>query len=216
MLETYERLGMKYRPETYDLETIKGAVGSCKNLPIGSEDICLDIGSHIGTFAIMYAEEARSIVCFEPGPDNYEVLQQNIEHLPNVSAFPVAITDGSTETVQLYLNPGIAKGNHTLVRIRGKTPVTVPSRSLRAVIDHFQATVLKIDIEAGEYHLPDLGSLPSDVRVVAIEYHLGGFVPKAVAIHEAFLTQGFTVLREPKFNPKLRHTHALYERETDV
>ncbi len=44
-----------------------------------SSSVVLDIGAHIGTFAIPMAASGRSVIAFEPAPATHAILRRNIE-----------------------------------------------------------------------------------------------------------------------------------------
>jgi hypothetical protein len=76
---------------------------------------------------------------------------------------------------------------------------TVPLANL---LHQYRPTVVKIDIEAGEYALLEtLCALPSHVRVLAIEWHNfdphrtdGGFLALYRSGHAALIASGFEVI----------------------
>jgi predicted RNA methylase len=41
------------------------------------ETVFLDVGAHIGGFAIAAAERGARVWCFEPGPENFGLLMEN-------------------------------------------------------------------------------------------------------------------------------------------
>ena len=72
-------------------------------------DTVLDVGGHIGIFAIKASREvgdSGSIYTFEPVPTNFALLKKNLElnRLENTKAFNVAVSDKNNENVTFHIN----------------------------------------------------------------------------------------------------------------
>src|SRR5579863_3245387 len=66
------------------------------NLPIGEEDIVVDIGAHNGIFTLFAASITKNTVyAFEPAPASFAFIKRNIEanKLDNVRAYNAAVSD---------------------------------------------------------------------------------------------------------------------------
>ncbi|GAI83002.1 unnamed protein product [marine sediment metagenome] len=66
------------------------------DLPIGSDDIVVDIGANIGIFTILAASRTRNVIyAFEPFPENVEFLNHNIytNGFHNIITHTVAVSD---------------------------------------------------------------------------------------------------------------------------
>jgi hypothetical protein len=70
-------------------------------VPPGAWDTVLDIGAHIGIFAVRVAPLARRVLSYEPAADNYELLVENVRRFPHVRARRLAIAAGRG-TAALY------------------------------------------------------------------------------------------------------------------
>jgi FkbM family methyltransferase len=71
-------------------------------------NVCIDIGAHVGYYAILMARltgEEGAVVAFEPVPKNFEMLQRNIalNSLMNVQLEPLAVSGGEG-TLRLTLD----------------------------------------------------------------------------------------------------------------
>ena len=80
----------KLNKETFDFryEKLKQII------PEGS--VCLDIGSHIGNFTILFAAcagETGKVLAFEPNFHCYEPLTQTIKDNPNFNILPFDISN---------------------------------------------------------------------------------------------------------------------------
>jgi FkbM family methyltransferase len=68
----------------------------------------IDIGAHVGTWALRLATVFERVICFEPDPRAYEALRKNVElaGLDNVEVVPKAVSDRTGKaTINLYPNP---------------------------------------------------------------------------------------------------------------
>jgi len=60
---------------------------------------CLDIGGHIGTKALRYANEFEKVYTFEPL--YAELLQENLSHVTNLEIYPYAASDAVEEMTMI-------------------------------------------------------------------------------------------------------------------
>lgn len=150
-----------------------------KNFQILENDNIIDIGSHIGLFA-MYASQKcdkGTIFCFEPIKENYDLLLDNLKlnNIKNVKTFNIAVT-GSDFTVTIYLSDDDA--GHSIF-LHNTNLVQVKSTSLKKIFDDNnieKCDLIKMDCEGAEYEI--IESLPSNyfnkITKMIIEYHFVG------------------------------------------
>lgn len=140
--------------------------------------VILDCGANIGMatcfFKMLYPDS--EILCFEPAPDSYELLQKNIARngLSKIAAYNVALWD-QEEPVSLFLDdaePGSLRASTARARVSGRE-VKVPGKRLSDYISR-PIDFLKLDIEGAEDHVLDdlvrsrkINSITQGV----IEYH---------------------------------------------
>lgn len=62
-----------------------------QNIP--SKRTMIDIGANIGIFAKPSAELFERVICFEPVPKNFEVLEKNLENYSNVELYCLGISN---------------------------------------------------------------------------------------------------------------------------
>jgi len=150
---------------------------SLENFDIRNDNVVIDIGAHIGLFSI-YASQfchAGKILAFEPIKENYDVLLENIQlnHLSNVSAFNLAVSDKSS-SLKIYLNQS-DNAAHTIYGA-GKNFIEIKSTTLKEIIDSKcdEIDMIKLDCEGAEYDI--LESLPKDyfkrIEKMCMEYHI--------------------------------------------
>jgi len=149
---------------------------------IKNNDIIIDVGGHIGLFALFSSQFCKSgrIYCFEPIKENFEMLKTNIElnHITNIIPTNAAISKDNG-TVTIYLNEDEA--GHSMYVTSTKS-VKTESISLQTVLDSNDIGLcdfLKLDCEGEEYAIMD--SLPllsyDKIKKMCIEYHFADTKP---------------------------------------
>lgn len=148
---------------------------------IKNNDTIIDIGGHIGLFALFSSQFCKSgkIYCFEPIKENFDMLKTNIElnHITNIIPINAAVSKDNAQ-VTIYLNEDEA--GHSMHVIGTKT-VQVRSISLQSIFDSYDidsCDFLKIDCEGEEYTIMD--SLPfvnNKIKKICIEYHFADTKP---------------------------------------
>jgi FkbM family methyltransferase len=153
---------------------------------LGPGDVVLDIGANNGFFTCYAAAQGAKVFAFEPQPDTFELLQQNIASnnlVSLVSAFPYALgaEDGSaTLHITDRLGGGMSSTQTRYVekaKVEIKDSVEVPVRQFSSLINSLgidRMTMLKIDCEGAELAiLQDILDHGLDERIdyIAMEYH---------------------------------------------
>lgn len=149
---------------------------------IRDNDIIIDIGSHVGFFALYAYQFCKNgkIYCFEPVTENFKILQENLElnNIQNVSIKKCAISD-KNDIVTIYLNED--DSGHSMYDTSSES-IQVPSISLKDIIDSNnldKCDLIKIDCEGGEYEI--INSLPDSyfckINKMCIEYHFADEKP---------------------------------------
>jgi FkbM family methyltransferase len=215
---THADTGLTHRPGTSD-EYVIGERGQYLRLGPTTGDLLLDVGGNIGAVAWAFASAGCPVVTVEPEPDNYRLLRANTKALGAlVTPLRAAVVDDDAPHATLYLNQGTNCGAHSLMVQRGRVPLQVPAVPLRRLLDTYRPTLLKIDIEGGEYQLaPTLAALPPQVRGIAMELHLNRKAWRAQAaprLMAALEMQGFTAMKVPHIGPKNWHTVGVWLRGT--
>ncbi len=141
-------------------------------------DVFVDVGANIGYFPVIAAGRVApggTVLAFEPDPDNYRLLQQNLalnDCRDVVTAFEAGLAD-TNAAGRLFLSDDNA-GDHQIFATDGarrSLPVTLYNGSdfLRQRLSRLD--LLKIDVQGAEYAvmaglLPLLRALPRLPRII--------------------------------------------------
>jgi len=149
---------------------------------IKDTDIVIDVGAHIGLFALFSSQFCKNgiVYCFEPIKENFDLLESNLElnKIRNVIAINAAIsTDNGIVTI--YLDED--ESGHSMYGT-GTKQVQVKSFSLQDVFDSNKlekCDFLKIDCEGEEYKIIDSLPIPyfDKINKMCIEYHFADTKP---------------------------------------
>lgn len=164
----------KVRPNTYDASIFDYV---CRQNEYELADLSgkriLDIGGHIGSFAVKaVAHGAEQVVSFEPDDGNYELLEFNIGHFENASCEHLAISrsDKDVEVRFDKSDDAVNSGGGCSVTDFGEV---VPSMSLDAAIDKYQPNFIKIDAEGAEFPALYTCSKLHQIDTIVGEFHNG-------------------------------------------
>jgi len=167
-----ETSGLWYRPSVVgDLKMLREVESAYDKLPIKDDDVFLDLGAHVGA-ASMFALKrgAAKVIAVEPDPSNLELLHRNLDG-SNVQIIEAAVGDRSGTTM-LYTRASKPHLSTTESNEPGREAIEVSVIALGDLLRRYRPTILKCDIEFGEYALTRLGKLSPTIRAVAIEIHI--------------------------------------------
>jgi FkbM family methyltransferase len=203
-------LELQARPRTLDVAVLKDVFLHRVYTPDGFElcegDTVVDIGAHIGAFAVDAGRAVGrgSVLAFEPHPGNFELLTANVARngLKNVRAVWAAVA-GASGPRDLHVSANVA-GHSLHIAEPGRASLAVPARTLADVFaDHGIATVdlLKMDCEGAEYEILEgaaAAGVLSRVRRIAMEAHALDGVRTPARLAALLEAQGFAVRRATK------------------
>ncbi|MEL7221747.1 MAG: FkbM family methyltransferase [Bacteroidota bacterium] len=139
-----------------------------------AEATVLDLGGHIGLFSSYLLTKYSSklqITAVEPSPDNFKLLQTNLEPFKSIQAHQkaVALTDGKA-----FLQTDRLSYNHQISTIAKGLEVT--TIALAKLLEVYTETtplfLLKMDVEGLEAALiPELRAYKSLVKYCLVELH---------------------------------------------
>jgi FkbM family methyltransferase len=140
----------------------------------------LDIGANVGLFAARIAPRAGRVVCYEPVPENFAVLRQNLAAWPSVTAHCEAVAAASGKLRIFRPASAALSGRHSACadasahlsegwdEARARSLDEVFARDGIETCD-----LLKIDVEGSEYAILHAASETTWARIARIhgEYH---------------------------------------------
>jgi len=115
-------------------------------------DVVIEVGANIGSLTIPLSRRCKKVYAFEPQPQTYELLSQNLScnGIHNVDAFPYAIgaKDGVVNIPSLE-EIDEAKGDYVGAEV-GSGSYTVEQRSLDGFSIKEKISFIKMDCEGSE------------------------------------------------------------------
>jgi FkbM family methyltransferase len=132
--------------------------------------VILDIGANIGAFALWAVGRwpGCRLHCYEPLPSNFDLLRQNLAHLPAATVSLHAFAIGDPSRTRLFLGKNncgeasffdLGEQSSESVEVLTRSPDVLPG-----------ANLIKVDAEGSEVEiLAGMGRIESDV--IVLEYH---------------------------------------------
>jgi FkbM family methyltransferase len=154
----------------------------------GNVRTVLDIGAHVGIFALYAlsrAPQVEHVFSYEPEPGNLQALRENVR-LNNaesrITVRDVAVA-GTAGTMRLNVMPGRGEQNSLFRQTEASTSIDVPVVTLQDILEKEVTGVCdlaKINCEGAEYDM--LYTLPAAcyerMRCIVMNYHLFSLDPK--------------------------------------
>lgn len=169
----------------------------CNSIALRYTDVVVDIGAYVGTYAIKAARfPVRRVTAYEPTPSTFEILSSVT--LPNLVPVRAAIVGDDRYEVDLFVSSGIGVTNSTTASYRKETTVRVPAISYTEAVAG--ATIVKIDVEGGEYEYP---IVQPGLRAIILDFHPvtdRDWVSEAERIVEEIEDSGFRPVISPRFD----------------
>lgn len=198
--KTHPRTGLLIRDNNDD-GMVANEVKAYEALNVEGQPV-LDVGSHVG-FSMHYFLErgAAWVIGFEPDPETYDILRQNMERYENGYVNQVAVVGNDDPIATFYRKKNYRNGTLHKPVMGGFEEFTVPAVNFRKILAEYPVSVIKVDVEGGEYTY-DFDDLPSNVKQIAMEFHLGrkAFKEAAPVLLQKLLDQGFRLVKEPDFS----------------
>ncbi|MFK8112986.1 MAG: FkbM family methyltransferase [Rubripirellula sp.] len=181
--------------------------------PTGDRPFIIDCGANIGVSVLEWKTRwpQAEVLCFEPDPFAFEVLQANVDHndIPRVQCVNAAVSDqdGTVNFFGDIASGGDARGNSidAAWADRGDSDETaVDCKKLSAYIADREVSFLKLDIEGAEQRvIEEIADKLQQVQAIYVEVHE---TDESVAYNssaqiEKLLTEaGFTIEAESRFD----------------
>lgn len=167
----------KVREGTSDEFVVNEVIGGneYKKLNLQPNDVVLDFGLNIGMFTIQaFKRGVKEVHSFEPDYDNFKLATDNcqLNNLDNSVQLYNAAVVGNNDTQRSFsINTKKNKGAHSLIARRGRDTITVNAQNINDIMKKVNPTVIKMDIEGGEYEVIPAITDWSNVRELIMEYH---------------------------------------------
>jgi len=171
--------------------------------------VVVDVGAHIGSFALLAATHGNRVVACEPSPDNFAMFLKNIRHnkIQNITALPICITGANGER-EFFLDKQNKARNGIYGKVNGNS-IKVRSLTLDELLKTENIThvdFLKVDCEGAEYEIFEntTENTFSKISRIAMEYHIPPYFGLDKNKHnisniiKKFHSNGFSVRIEPE------------------
>ena len=177
-----------FRPGTSDENTWKSVVDhdeyglALLDPPLGTEDVVLDIGAHIGAFAYACLQRGAGLVVgVEPDTDNVNYARHNLHTACRAEARSVLITCAAWRSDMLsavlrYAPVGVNTGGGNTLGDDGHQVFGAPFDRLVEMASNLSPSgrlrLLKIDCEAAEWPILLTSHRLHRVNAIVGEYHV--------------------------------------------
>ncbi|MDD7804229.1 MAG: FkbM family methyltransferase [Endozoicomonas sp. (ex Botrylloides leachii)] len=110
----------------------------------------IDIGANIGNHAIEFSSYFNKVICFEPNPRTFDVLEANAKQVKNIDVNNWGCAS-SQQYLKLQEDFNNIGGSHVSMEIEGKNYAEILVKPLDESIDSMSAvSLIKIDVEGME------------------------------------------------------------------
>lgn len=115
---------------------------------------CLDIGTHIGYYALLEAQLAQKVYAIEPGPENAKLLKQNIElnsFQDRIEVHHMAMSD-EVGTDTFYMSKETEKHRlRTIPTSRDSRCMEVATLTVDEFLKHREVDFIRMDVQGAEW-----------------------------------------------------------------
>ena len=146
---------------------------------IDNQSSILIVGAHIGSLAIPIAKMCSEVVAIEANPNNFKLLQTNIEmnNTSNITTHNIAASERE-ETIQFQLNTVNSGGskrvpinNHYMYTYDNPEIIDVSAYSLDTYLTNNYFDLVLIDIEGSEYFaMQGMTNILSKTKTLIVEF----------------------------------------------
>jgi len=181
--------------------------------PVDERPLIIDCGANIGVSVLEWKTRwpGCQVICFEPDPFAFEILQKNIDtnDVPAVQCVNAAVWD-SEATIPFYGDvsaTGDARGNSAEAAWadrEGSDQTSVKATRLSPYIADREVSFLKLDIEGAEQRvLNEISESLDRVAAIYVEVHETDETKdrnSAEQVERMLRAAGFTVESEPRYS----------------
>lgn len=204
VLYTKDRVpGGYFLPSNGDKNPFSTPDREWRSIPLKHDDIVVDMGAYVGAYSITCARfPVKKVTAYEPTPKSFAIMQ--LTQLPNLENINAAIVgSNNVKTIDFWLAKGIGVSNSIVKKKYKQEKITVSAVNyVEAVKD---ASIVKIDIEGGEYDifLDKVNIVQPTLRAIIIDFHpIGGkgWEEKAEKIVKDMTDAGFETVIKPRWS----------------
>lgn len=172
-MTTYNQLNGIFVRDGEDKEMVKESFRNYSCINFLDNDVVVDLGMNIGSFGVIALRKNPNIryVGYEPLDDNFNMAKLN---LPNqADLYKAAVSHLGDKTLTFSVRRNCSSTLFPKQNRKDHQSITVQNICIDEVIERFQPTVLKIDIEGAEEYLFEHWKhvIPECIRVLSIEVH---------------------------------------------
>jgi FkbM family methyltransferase len=205
-MKIIEYKGVFCRNIAADKNMIKECNKHYKDFTLNSESRVLDLGTHVGGFAkICQDAGVQNYMGFEANDITFDILKQNIKN-ENYKIFHSAVSASEDKEISFHVNenPG-SNISGSVIKKRGSRYgknllLTVKNTNFKDIIDEFQPTHIKMDIEGAEIEIIekyDIGDLTQEFFVEVHKAKPSLYFYEN--LHPKILDQGFKLINAEPF-----------------
>ena len=136
----------------YEGEHILDLFNILNNLSLDLKDsTAIDIGANIGNHAIEFSKIFGSVVCFEPNPRTFDILDANTKNIENIEIHNWGCSSKS-ERIRFHEDFDNIGGSSASINVASSNEIEISVRPLDEIIHTFKKVALiKIDVEGMEF-----------------------------------------------------------------
>ncbi len=165
-------------------------------------EVLIDVGAHFGIYSVLLgALNDGDLLCFEPDPDNADILAENLRENGIRARIDSRIVSDYDGHVSFYRGRSRVSHSHSTTKVDARGPVERTERecvALSTVLEDYpivpETVFVKIDAEGEEERiLRDLIECTSVSRLSGlVELHLDVLDDQGTAIRSLFDDEGFS------------------------
>jgi FkbM family methyltransferase len=137
----------------------------------------IDAGANIGLAAAYFVNQFPGcrIICLEPEPKNFELLQKNIAPYPTITGVQKGVWNKSTNLK--IVDSGLGNWGFTVQEVEQEEPGVIKAVSLNDIMKQYNLDsldIVKMDIEGSEKEVLEAGDASewlSRCKILVIEIH---------------------------------------------
>lgn len=136
----------------YEGEYISDLINLLKTIDIDIENSsAVDIGANIGNHSIEFSKYFSSVICFEPNPRTFDILEANTKRLTNIIIHNWGCS-ASVEKIKFTEDFNNIGGSSSVIEISGSNEIEILVKPLDDLFEGLgNVELIKIDVEGMEY-----------------------------------------------------------------